>query len=100
MEWSTLSGLTFEQPDLQRFPALGLAYDVIAAGGTAGAVFNAANERAVDAFLGGQIAFGAISSLVEKALTQIDLGPADELETILEADLLARQYVESQITDS
>ena len=51
LDWRTLTKLDFEAPDLDRFPALGLAYDVIRAGGTSGAIFNAANEEAVEAFL-------------------------------------------------
>ncbi|MDX1682815.1 MAG: 1-deoxy-D-xylulose-5-phosphate reductoisomerase, partial [Phycisphaeraceae bacterium] len=51
MDWSALRQLDFEPPDPERFPALRLAFEVIEAGGTAGAVFNAANEAAVAAFL-------------------------------------------------
>jgi 1-deoxy-D-xylulose-5-phosphate reductoisomerase len=46
-----LPALHFEPPDLERFPALGLAFEVLSMGGTAGAIFNAANEEAVAAFL-------------------------------------------------
>jgi 1-deoxy-D-xylulose-5-phosphate reductoisomerase len=63
-----LGALTFEAPDERRFPALGLARHTIELGGTAGAVLNAANEVAVEAFLGRQIPFPAIAALAGEAL--------------------------------
>lgn len=65
-----LGSLTFEAPDEQRFPALGLARRTLELGGTAGAILNAANEVAVDAFLERQIAFPAIASLAGAALEE------------------------------
>jgi len=63
-----LGALTFEAPDEERFPALGLARRTMALGGTAGAVLNAANEVAVEAFLERQIPFPAIAALAGEAL--------------------------------
>jgi 1-deoxy-D-xylulose-5-phosphate reductoisomerase len=63
-----LGALTFEAPDEKRFPALGLARRTIELGGTAGAVLNAANEVAVEAFMGRQIPFPAIAALAGEAL--------------------------------
>lgn len=63
-----LGALTFEAPDERRFPALGLARRTIELAGTAGAVLNAANEVAVEAFLGRQIPFPAIAALAGEAL--------------------------------
>ncbi|MFA9477142.1 1-deoxy-D-xylulose-5-phosphate reductoisomerase [Phycisphaerales bacterium AB-hyl4] len=97
MDWSALSQLTFEPPDLERFPALKLAYDVIDAGGTAGAVFNAANEAAVQAFLERQVRFGRIVELVTEALAAIEPEPVESLETILDADRKARAFVAQRI---
>ncbi|MHC4996194.1 MAG: 1-deoxy-D-xylulose-5-phosphate reductoisomerase [Planctomycetota bacterium] len=65
LDWTTLGRLDFHQPDHERFPALGLAYRVIEAGGTAGAILNAANEQAVAAFLEHRIRFGRIVELVD-----------------------------------
>lgn len=93
MDWAGLSKLTFEQPDFARFPSLRLAYEVIAAGGTAGATFNAANEAAVDAFLSGRVRFGQIFELVEHALESADIKAVDAIETVLEADRRAREQV-------
>jgi len=97
MDWSTLGTLTFEPPDHTRFRSLSLAYDVIEAGGTAGAVFNAANEAAVAAFLGGKIRFGRITDLVAEALSAIRPQPVDCLDTVMAADREARNYVDRVI---
>jgi len=83
--------LTFEEPDRARFPALDLAYDVMRRGGTAGAVFNAANEVAVERFLAGDIPFPAITETVASVLASVETAPATDLETILAADKAARE---------
>lgn len=97
MDWQALSNLTFEQPDFERFVSLRLAFEVVRAGGTAGAVFNAANEAAVDAFLNGRIRFGQIFELVERCLEAADITPVDSLDTVLAADRLARERVENWV---
>jgi len=68
LDLAELGTLTFEAPDEKRFPALRLAREVLAAGGSAGTVLNAANEVAVGAFLAGRIGFPAIAGLVESTL--------------------------------
>jgi len=97
LNWTMLSSLSFEQPDYEKFPSLKLAYDVIDAGGTAGAIFNAANEAAVAAFLERRIRFGRIVELVAEALSATDTVPADSLETIIEADRAAREFVTERV---
>jgi 1-deoxy-D-xylulose-5-phosphate reductoisomerase len=97
LDWSTLSKLDFEQPDYDKFRSLKLAYEVIDAGGTAGAVLNAANEAAVAAFLDRKIRFGRITELAGEALSAIDTRPADSLETVLEADAEARAFVNQRV---
>jgi len=82
--------LTFERPDYERFRALGLAYDVLRAGGTAQAIFNAANEIAVEAFLAGALPFSRITDVIEATLDAIPSRPVGVLEDVLEADRLAR----------
>jgi 1-deoxy-D-xylulose-5-phosphate reductoisomerase len=99
MDWSKLAKLTFEPPDAERFGALKLAYEVIEAGGTAGAIFNAANEAAVAAFLQRKIRFGRIVELVTAALNAVAVQPIECLQTVLAADGQAREYVESQLVD-
>ena len=68
LDLASLGTLTFERPDMDRFPALRLAREVLTAGGSAGTVLNAANEVAVEAFLAGRIGFLAIAELVEATL--------------------------------
>ena len=87
----------FEPPDFDRFPALRLAYDAVRAGGTLGAVLNAANEAAVAAFVSGDIRFVEISRLVELTMSSHRLQPAPSLDDLLDADRWARQMVASLI---
>jgi 1-deoxy-D-xylulose-5-phosphate reductoisomerase len=82
--------LVFEEPDLQRFPCLSLAYAALAAGGAAPAVLNAANEVAVAAFLEGRAGFLDIPAVVEAALARHAAHAAGSLDELLEADRLAR----------
>lgn len=97
MDWTKLSELKFESPDHDKFRAIPLAYEVIEAGGTSGAVFNAANEAAVYAFLDRKIRFGQIAELVGEALSALPAKPLDSLETVLEADAAARAFVDDRI---
>jgi 1-deoxy-D-xylulose-5-phosphate reductoisomerase len=93
--------LHFEPPDLARFPALRLAYDVAKLGGTAGAVLNAANEAAVAAFTAGEVPFGAISRLVELTIDRhrVRLEQNPSLSDLLEADRWARETIRKSIGD-
>ncbi|KAF1686291.1 1-deoxy-D-xylulose-5-phosphate reductoisomerase [Pseudoxanthomonas broegbernensis] len=92
--------LEFEAPDLDAFPCLRLAGEALAAGGTAPAVLNAANEEAVSAFLQGRIGFLAIPELVEDALAALPAAPADSLEALLAADADARRRTRHRIDSS
>lgn len=85
--------LDFHPLDLARFPAVRLARDAAAAGGSRPAVLNAANEAAVRAFLARDLPFGQIVRLVEGALAGVPETGAG-LDGLLEADRLAREYVE------
>ncbi len=91
------SPLTFEEPDLRRFPCLRLAYEALEMGGTAPTVLNAANEVAVEAFLNGRLRFDQIPLLVEKVLQEVAVSPGNSLEEVLEADILARIQAEKII---
>ncbi|MCL6637443.1 MAG: 1-deoxy-D-xylulose-5-phosphate reductoisomerase [Alicyclobacillus sp.] len=86
-----LQALTFEAPDVSRFPCLRLAYEAGRAGGFAPCVLNAANEVAVAAFLAGRIRFTAIPHVVESALAADISGQPDELDEIVEMDGWARR---------
>ncbi len=89
--------LHFERPESETFRALKLAYEVSRAGGTAPAVFNAANEAAVEAFLAGRIRFVQIVELIEHCLDAHEVRRASALEELLEADAWARAQVRSRL---
>ncbi len=91
LDWSTLRELRFEQVDHARFPAIELAWRAVQAGGTAGAILNAANEVAVAAFLDRAIPFNRITGIVADVFESISPTPATSLEEIMMADAAARQ---------
>jgi len=81
----------FREPDHERFPALGLAYEAIRTGGTAACALNAANEVAVEAHLDGRIPCGAVPRILRAVLDCHETVPAQSLATLREADRLARE---------
>jgi 1-deoxy-D-xylulose-5-phosphate reductoisomerase len=85
-----LGRLDFHPVDLDKFPALGLARRALAAGGSAPAVLNAANEVAVRCFLAGEIAFPAIAEVVARVLDRHDPAPLASLEDVLAWDAWGR----------
>jgi 1-deoxy-D-xylulose-5-phosphate reductoisomerase len=90
LDFSTISNLTFEVPDLEKFPCLALAYRALEMSGTAPAALNAANEVSVESFLNGRIAFPAIARVNEAVLESHKPRPADGVPPILDADRSAR----------
>ncbi|MFS8976649.1 1-deoxy-D-xylulose-5-phosphate reductoisomerase [Cupriavidus necator] len=97
LDLTLAGGLSFEKPDLLRFPCLGLAFDALRAGGVAPAVLNAANEVAVEAFLGGKVRFTDIAGIVRQVLEAAPQGAADSLEAVLDADRLAREVARAAV---
>jgi 1-deoxy-D-xylulose-5-phosphate reductoisomerase len=100
LDLAEIGALTFERADLERFPALRLAKDVLAAGGSASTVLNAANEVAVAAFLEKRVGFLAIAGLVEATLvvcadltTMVPQTADDVLEIDEEARIRARRWL-------
>jgi 1-deoxy-D-xylulose-5-phosphate reductoisomerase len=89
--------LSFLPPDYSRFPALALAYEACAQGGTMPAVLNAANEIAVEAFLDGRIRFPEIAAVVAAALKQMLPGEAACVEEVVAADAAARQLARALV---
>lgn len=89
--------LDFEAPDLDAFPCLRLAYAALAAGGTAPAVLNAANEVAVSSFLQGRIGFLSIPALVEHCLDALPAQAAGSLDALLAADAAARALASARL---
>jgi 1-deoxy-D-xylulose-5-phosphate reductoisomerase len=93
LDLSKVQRLNLHPPDLQRFPALRLGYEVARRGGTAGAVLNAANETAVSLFREDAIHFRDIARFVEQALAQHDFLDSPTVEDLLAADRWAREEV-------
>jgi 1-deoxy-D-xylulose-5-phosphate reductoisomerase len=89
--------LTFEPVDTRRFQAFALGVAAGRAGGTAPAVFNAANEIAVAAFLAGTVPFTGIAEVIARALDAHESMQADSLETVLAADQCARQVAATAV---
>ncbi len=90
VNWRNFSSLTFELPDHNKFPLIKLAYQVAAAGGTAPAIYNAANEIAVAAFLNKAIRFTEIADIVKGTVDQTPVTDKPSLEDVLAADKSAR----------
>ncbi len=97
LDLTVMKNLSFEPPDRQRFPCLQLAYEALRAGGTAPAVLNAANEVAVEAFLGGRLPFTAIAHVIEDTLASATIGPAKDLREVLAADASARAAASTRV---
>jgi 1-deoxy-D-xylulose-5-phosphate reductoisomerase len=85
-----VGALHFEEPDLDRFPAIQLARQAASTGGTLPCVFNAANEAAVNAFCQGKLSFPQISEHVSRTMACHTVIPSPSLDQILEADAWAR----------
>jgi 1-deoxy-D-xylulose-5-phosphate reductoisomerase len=93
-----LSPMTYEPVDHQRFPALRLGIAAGKAGGAAPAVFNAANECAVSAFLAGKIRFSDIARGISSALDRLSGMPSDNRGELLAADAAARRHVQEMFS--
>ncbi len=103
LDLAAIGALTFRAPDLTRFPALALAREVMAIGGTAGAAFNAAKEAALDAFIAGQIGFLDMARGVESVLSEMSarqgLGNvAISLDNVMATDAEARARLRQSIS--
>jgi 1-deoxy-D-xylulose-5-phosphate reductoisomerase len=92
LDLGQVARLTFEHPDVKRFPALRLGYVAAQTGGTMPAVLNAANEVAVAAFLEGRLPFPGIPRAVEEAMAAHEAEPITSLEQVLVVDQWARDY--------
>lgn len=91
LELSQYSTLTFEKPDMDKFPMLAYAFDAIEAGGNAPCVLNAANEIAVEAFLAGRMRFVDIPRLALATLDSIPYASALDYDILVETNKLARE---------
>lgn len=95
----SVGALSFERPDAERFPCLGLAYRALKLGGSGPAILNAANEVAVAAFLDRKISFNAIPAIIAAALDTLPVTAVDTLADALAADAQARGFAEQVITE-
>ena len=91
--------MDFEEPNLERFPCLRLAYKAINLGGTMPTILNAANEIAVEAFLSEEVGFTDIPLIIERCMDQFEVRPADTLAVILEVDQQARVVAKQVINE-
>tara|TARA_B100000614_G_C14212371_1_gene354517 strand:- start:171 stop:575 length:405 start_codon:yes stop_codon:yes gene_type:complete len=86
--------LEFEKPDMSKYPALELGYEVLEHGGLAGAAFNAAKEEALDNFLNRKLSFLGMADVVRATMDELSsknhLSSEVEIEAVIEIDLLAR----------
>lgn len=100
LELAQYATLTFEAPDMEKFPMLGFAFDAIAAGGNMPCVLNAANEVAVAAFLRGEIVFGDIPRLVEYTMKTTGFHASPAYEDLVATNAEARAKAEEALTAS
>jgi 1-deoxy-D-xylulose-5-phosphate reductoisomerase len=91
LDLAKIGRLDFEEPDFARFPALKLALAALAAGGARPGVLNAANEKAVAAFLEGQIGFLDIALIVDKVLSRYDPSAPETIDEALMIDAETRR---------
>ncbi len=94
LDWKKRFQLDFEPPDLERFPALTLGFEVARRGGTCGAVLNAANEAAVARFLSGDLAFCDITRACRAVLEAHEFDPSPSLQTLWQHDRWAREEID------
>lgn len=99
LDLARLSSLHFEEPDLDRFPCISLAYRALRTGGTLPAALNAANEEAVQAFIDEQISFPDIASVINLVMDQHQTVDVKDLDTVVAADQSARAAARSAIKD-
>jgi 1-deoxy-D-xylulose-5-phosphate reductoisomerase len=97
LDLASIRHLSFEKPDVARFPCLSLAYAALRTGGTAPAVLNAANEVAVEAFLAGRLPFTGIPGVIADTLDSAPARAADDLEAVMAADGHARRAASARI---
>jgi len=98
LDFTSLKRLDFDEPDLDRFPCLGLAYDALRSGGTMPTVLNAANEISVHAFLEGKIKLSDIAQIDQVIMNAHQNESADTIQQILSADGAARAAARMQLS--
>lgn len=94
MRLEDYASLTFERPDMDKFPLLSFAFEAIAKGGTMPCILNAANEIAVQAFLEGKIRFTDMPVIAEKTMQETPLSDTPDLDTLIATNAEARMRAE------
>ncbi len=94
LDFWKLGQITFEEPDMENFPGLRLAFDAAAAGGSLPTVYNAANERAVALFLDRKIRFLEIPELIERCMEEHKAVKAPSVEEILQTEAEVYERIE------
>ena len=97
LDLAAIGRLEFEAPDLERFPALQLAWDALRAGGSAPCILNAANEVAVAAFIAGQASFLDIAAIVADTLDGVAPAPVTTIDDVLAVDAMARRVATGMV---
>ncbi|MEL6499169.1 MAG: 1-deoxy-D-xylulose-5-phosphate reductoisomerase [Planctomycetota bacterium] len=103
LDLAAIGSLEFREPDNERFPMLGYAYEALKRGGNAGAMLNAANEIAVGAFLdeanadGSRLKLGRVVDVVGEAMGAVPQNPIASIPDVFEADAAAREWVRSKL---
>ena len=97
LDLCSVGRLTFEEPDVRKFPCLELAYQALESGGTVPAVLNAANEVAVEAFLAGQIGFVNIANVIRTTLDAHEQSQLEQVDDVLRADRWGRKQARQAI---
>jgi 1-deoxy-D-xylulose-5-phosphate reductoisomerase len=98
LDLARLSSLHFEEPDLERFPCISLAYRALRTGGTLPAAMNAANEEAVQAFIDERISFPDIAEVIKSVMDEHRTSAVKDLRAVVVADQSARAAAQSAIT--
>ena len=97
LNFAELGRMTFEDPDMQRFPALGLTYEALRQGGNMPCIMNAANEAAVAAFLQDRIGFYDITDTVRSCMESVDFVETPDIDTIFETNRVAFEAAKAYI---
>ncbi len=100
LKWDEVHSWDFHPPDWEKFPLLGLSYQAIRAGGSAGCTLNAADEVAVEAFLKGQIPYLAIAATVAETLERVPVTHPATVAALLEVDRQSRAVAQEWISSS
>ena len=97
VDWSRIASILIEKPDMDMFRSLKMAFEAGKSGGDMTAAFNAANEEAICAFIGGQLSFISIFDVVENTLSRWKTNPVHSYEDVMEADGMARTMAQEEI---